>query len=139
MFGATVICQFAVFTRDISIRPCLSLRSPSCSVSATWTSGCHWKPASKISGPFCGIAASSSLTRPITWRLQDCSLSRSGGGREACSRSRPDWSVRSEEHTSELQSHLNLVCRLLLEKKKKDKQVNGHDSTLSCSAQRQYS
>src|SRR5260370_23608405 len=27
-------------------------------------------------------------------------------------------SVRSEEHTSELQSHLNLVCRLLLEKKK---------------------
>src|SRR5207237_10374894 len=26
--------------------------------------------------------------------------------------------LRSEEHTSELQSHLNLVCRLLLEKKK---------------------
>src|SRR5260370_6490600 len=44
---------------------------------------------------------------------------------------RPSWSeeipphaapkspVRSEEHTSELQSHLNLVCRLLLEKKNK--------------------
>src|SRR5438477_2190920 len=30
--------------------------------------------------------------------------------------------VRSEEHTSELQSHVNLVCRLLLEKKKKKKQ-----------------
>src|SRR5260370_4520190 len=29
--------------------------------------------------------------------------------------------TRSEEHTSELQSHLNLVCRLLLEKKKKTK------------------
>src|SRR5260370_12480520 len=28
---------------------------------------------------------------------------------------------RSEEHTSELQSHLNLVCRLLLEKKKVQK------------------
>src|SRR5438477_3436243 len=27
--------------------------------------------------------------------------------------------TRSEEHTSELQSHVNLVCRLLLEKKKK--------------------
>src|SRR5207237_10914457 len=27
--------------------------------------------------------------------------------------------IRSEEHTSELQSHLNLVCRLLLEKKNK--------------------
>src|SRR5260370_30508605 len=30
--------------------------------------------------------------------------------------------LRSEEHTSELQSHLNLVCRLLLEKKKKNNQ-----------------
>ena len=29
--------------------------------------------------------------------------------------------VRSEEHTSELQSHSDLVCRLLLEKKKKNK------------------
>src|SRR4029434_6143214 len=28
--------------------------------------------------------------------------------------------MRSEEHTSELQSHLNLVCRLLLEKKKRE-------------------
>src|SRR5438477_13095675 len=31
---------------------------------------------------------------------------------------------RSEEHTSELQSHVNLVCRLLLEKKKKKKKKN---------------
>src|SRR5260221_8942383 len=32
------------------------------------------------------------------------------------------WSIlpRSEEHTSELQSHSDLVCRLLLEKKKKN-------------------
>src|SRR5690242_21205267 len=29
------------------------------------------------------------------------------------------FDYRSEEHTSELQSHVNLVCRLLLEKKKK--------------------
>src|SRR5207237_5663551 len=33
----------------------------------------------------------------------------------------PNSIRRSEEHTSELQSHLNLVCRLLLEKKKKKK------------------
>src|SRR5436190_14983888 len=33
-------------------------------------------------------------------------------------------SPRSEEHTSELQSHSDLVCRLLLEKKKKKKQNN---------------
>src|SRR5438034_6061884 len=32
-----------------------------------------------------------------------------------------DRSRRSEEHTSELQSHSELVCRLLLEKKKTDK------------------
>src|SRR6266480_8136449 len=38
------------------------------------------------------------------------SLGRGRGGR-----------LRSEEHTSELQSHVNLVCRLLLEKKKKKK------------------
>src|SRR5260370_20598714 len=31
---------------------------------------------------------------------------------------------RSEEHTSELQSHLNLVCRLLLEKKKKESEFS---------------
>src|SRR5690242_21575322 len=34
---------------------------------------------------------------------------------------RVDAEGRSEEHTSELQSHVNLVCRLLLEKKKKKK------------------
>src|SRR2546427_1362723 len=33
--------------------------------------------------------------------------------------------ARSEEHTSELQSQSNLVCRLLLEKKKKQKRHNG--------------
>src|SRR5438477_13154695 len=39
-----------------------------------------------------------------------------------CPRPRDDRS-RSEEHTSELQSHVNLVCRLLLEKKKKKKKT----------------
>src|SRR5438270_5353305 len=33
---------------------------------------------------------------------------------------------RSEEHTSELQSQSNLVCRLLLEKKKKIRTIKGH-------------
>src|SRR5438034_8773393 len=46
-----------------------------------------------------------------------CDLVRAGG--------RPTGSIlqpgRSEEHTSELQSHSDLVCRLLLEKKKKKK------------------
>src|ERR1039457_7422933 len=35
-----------------------------------------------------------------------------------------DLSLRSEEHTSELQSPCNLVCRLLLEKKKKNTQIS---------------
>src|SRR5260221_14039708 len=34
---------------------------------------------------------------------------------------------RSEEHTSELQSHSDLVCRLLLEKKKKGQQSGSRD------------
>src|SRR5260370_5304449 len=42
----------------------------------------------------------------------------------------PYWRPkRSEEHTSELQSHLNLVCRLLLEKKKNQKQVANPEGT----------
>src|SRR5207244_13639056 len=35
----------------------------------------------------------------------------------------PTWPLRSEEHTSELQSPDHLVCRLLLEKKKKNEEV----------------
>src|SRR5256885_3675251 len=41
---------------------------------------------------------------------------------------------RSEEHTSELQSPCNLVCRLLLEKKKKTTVTNGLSAKRSCSA-----
>src|SRR2546421_2345697 len=51
---------------------------------------------------------------------RDCGLRRRRGCC-SCSRRRAHagWS-RSEEHTSELQSRSDLVCRLLLEKKKKD-------------------
>src|SRR2546429_5923004 len=37
--------------------------------------------------------------------------------------------VRSEEHTSELQSRLHLVCRLLLEKKKKTEEQHRDETT----------
>src|SRR5688572_31059062 len=50
--------------------------------------------------------------------LQSCLLKRLEYAREDRSR------CRSEEHTSELQSQSNLVCRLLLEKKKKKIQNN---------------
>src|SRR5690242_21428350 len=39
---------------------------------------------------------------------------------------------RSEEHTSELQSHVNLVCRLLLEKKKSNSMHSRFVSTYTC-------
>src|SRR5260370_5811025 len=42
-----------------------------------------------------------------------------GGAGTVAEHAAPFACHRSEEHTSELQSHLNLVCRLLLEKKKK--------------------
>src|SRR5260370_19177824 len=63
-------------------------------------------------------------------------MGHAGPGRsETKTRSRPGWAprrapssraARSEEHTSELQSHLNLVCRLLLEKKKKPNTHKSH-------------
>src|SRR4029077_21296990 len=49
------------------------------------------------------------------WHLGQYSICR--WDRRAGNASR-SYHGRSEEHTSELQSHLNLVCRLLLEKKK---------------------
>src|SRR3989441_5855202 len=42
-----------------------------------------------------------------------------------------EHSIRSEEHTSELQSLAYLVCRLLLEKKKKKKKTQWHPSRSS--------
>src|SRR5260370_11560536 len=49
--------------------------------------------------------------------LTECGLSNEEALRAATSSPAREFG-RSEEHTSELQSHLNLVCRLLLEKKK---------------------
>src|SRR2546427_7537576 len=54
------------------------------------------------------------LTGPLTARA-----SQAEGVANAVSWWRYQDAVRSEEHTSELQSQSNLVCRLLLEKKKK--------------------
>src|SRR5260370_18702632 len=60
-------------------------------------------------------------------RLQSCPPPRPWrAGR--CVQDRGTYHPRSEEHTSELQSHLNLVCRLLLEKKKK---VNNEESQIA--------
>src|SRR2546422_7351427 len=50
-------------------------------------------------------------------------LSQSATTRPVLRGGRSRGSIRSEEHTSELQSRLHLVCRLLLEKKKKYKKM----------------
>src|SRR3989441_7886586 len=47
-----------------------------------------------------------------------CPTRRLGSSRTHCPHSAPHQTLRSEEHTSELQSLAYLVCRLLLEKKK---------------------
>src|SRR5690242_21154990 len=60
---------------------------------------------------------------PYTTLFRSCRRSRRPPG-ESASGARPVPTARSEEHTSELQSHVNLVCRLLLEKKKKKKKNN---------------
>src|SRR5437899_9842331 len=59
-------------------------------------------------------------TAPARPRFSSCSV--------ACTTPNPVTSIsmRSEEHTSELQSLRHLVCRLLLEKKKKNKKHNSH-------------
>src|SRR5437868_11755339 len=56
--------------------------------------------------------------RPADWRTTSChpASSTRRAGRPRCT----PPPARSEEHTSELQSRFDLVCRLLLEKKKDD-------------------
>src|ERR1041385_9559757 len=49
----------------------------------------------------------------------------------ACAPPAPAVRWRSEEHTSELQSRLHLVCRLLLEKKKKSGIYPGSQNTIA--------
>src|SRR5258706_2871187 len=65
------------------------------------------------------------------FRSRDCRRCRQDCFDRADSLARP----RSEEHTSELQSLTNLVCRLLLEKKKTIKLENNKDTT-KCSTPR---
>src|SRR5687768_17813771 len=80
--------------------------------------------ATPISGPVC-IEMNPSATRmacdPMAFTMLQtvAPLRRPSSMAASVSAVSPD--CRSEEHTSELQSRLHLVCRLLLEKKKKKK------------------
>src|SRR5260370_28950275 len=88
-------CSLFFFFNDTATTEIYPLSLPDAlPISLTWVS-----PAAFLRSYFTGVPPLSTLPFPLSpvWRLAD----------------------RSEEHTSELQSHLNLVCRLLLEKKKK--------------------
>src|SRR5207248_5390791 len=87
--------------------------------SSSWISGCRTSPASK-----------SFVSRPTGIPAATSSSSASSATRRTCSRpsrrAQPGYRLRSEEHTSELQSPYDLVCRLLLEKKKKEDDSEPH-------------
>src|SRR5260370_32016716 len=79
----------------------------------TRSMGCKARKACTVGKPFDNLG-------PHDERERVCRIA--VGGRQK---------QRSEEHTSELQSHLNLVCRLLLEKKKKEIILNRKKKSVS--------
>src|SRR5436190_8351798 len=73
-----------------------------------------WRPPTSTLFPYTTLFRSPfRLDRPAGARVQP----RAGRGRAVRRLERGPAQRRSEEHTSELQSHSDLVCRLLLEKK----------------------
>src|SRR5207237_10907138 len=68
-----------------------------------------WPPPRSTLFPYTTLFRSFRRRQPLRYATRDCAFRAERAGFR---------NARSEEHTSELQSHLNLVCRLLLEKKK---------------------
>src|SRR5690606_41783763 len=77
------------------------------------------RPSRTAPAPAPAPTAAQNPSRPPRSVFMECDL-----GFVVCVQSYGAGSTRSEEHTSELQSRENLVCRLLLEKKKKNTTVN---------------
>src|SRR2546425_3108701 len=96
-----------------------------------WASRCtdsHSSPVSFLSAMVARAAGLNTsapppgrLVTPASFRAIRTSLTDSCSMRARCAISTAVRALRSEEHTSELQSLAYLVCRLLLEKKKKKK------------------
>src|SRR2546422_4598397 len=83
-----------------------------CSNIPTPLLSCLQRPAIRFAGPCCPLSAIRRASRYFTSTLAPLSSS------FFFIVSDSSFETRSEEHTSELQSRLHLVCRLLLEKKK---------------------
>src|SRR2546426_4469022 len=91
--------------------------------------------------PYTTLFRSSRVANYVRNRLSDETITDTGCSlkafrRAALSRLVLYDGMRSEEHTSELQSPCNLVCRLLLEKKKKENNKGAYDSQIEQSARR---
>src|SRR6476661_10082980 len=104
-----------------------SMRASRSRLSQAWRKTTAWeRPEARVEGetPAAAARASSVGNRPRQSPISASSraartVPARGRLRKMCASACSARASRSEEHTSELQSHLNLVCRLLLEKKKK--------------------
>src|SRR4051812_49978871 len=83
------------------------------------TRASSWAMVAGVVSEATGVTDAGERPRPATREASAPFVSGLSGRKVEASRAIRPWATRSEEHTSELQSHVNLVCRLLLEKKKK--------------------
>src|SRR5437588_5353328 len=79
--------------------------------------GAHRFVAQRRRQRICGVGGG--VARRDRQIVEQRGIGRPSARRPSIGRERLLHDLRSEEHTSELQSHSDLVCRLLLEKKKK--------------------
>src|SRR5690242_6875678 len=121
--GARQLVVQEAFEMMVSVDLILSSLTPNTKVPSTSVPGAEmitfFAPAAR-----CAAALSRLVNRPVDSITTSTPSSFHGSFDGSRSAHTLMWSPlitrRSEEHTSELQSHVNLVCRLLLEKKKKN-------------------
>src|SRR5438034_1701622 len=80
-----------------------------------------WRPAGSTPAALAAALRGREAAPPCSSRALSALLGSARLGPKRAERALLEHGGRSEEHTSELQSHSDLVCRLLLEKKKKKK------------------
>src|SRR2546422_3284306 len=95
---------------------------PGIMITGTFTPTRH-KMRTRVTPGIMAIPPARRKDRGVHRRISICIDPR----RQRASRPETEMETRSEEHTSELQSRLHLVCRLLLEKKKNIELIRGSD------------
>src|SRR5256886_4948616 len=102
--------------------PCLSLREAD--TGERWDREHDARNAAVVRGPRVPLQEVRGDDRPLVSGDRRQRQAAGSGGGVARRVDARVGDTRSEEHTSELQSQSNLVCRLLLEKKKKNKRLS---------------